>query len=202
VTRFQRWFLYGSTVAATVSGVAYFWMNRFLEPADPWAAVNHPLEPWALKAHILTAPLMLFAVGLVTTQHIVRNLRSSLPTGRRSGLMTAMVFGPLVLTGYLIQTITAPVVANVLGWIHLSLGVTCAAALALHSPLLRGRRLQAQSSSPRRSISGHLGCAHAGIHTVRNAGRRPTRRRVGDVGGDLGQAEGGPPGAVTKAMHL
>ena len=54
MTRFQRWFLYGSTIATAVSGITYFAMKHFLEPSDPWAVINHPLEPWALKAHILS----------------------------------------------------------------------------------------------------------------------------------------------------
>jgi len=147
VTRFERWFLYGSTIAAPVSGVVYFWMKRFVEPADPWAVVNHPLEPWALKAHVLTAPLMLFAVGLITTQHIVRSLRSSLPTGRRSGVIATLAFGPLVLTGYLIQTVTNPAALAVLVWTHLALGATCAAALVTHRHMLRGRRLKRRPGS-------------------------------------------------------
>lgn len=140
MTRFQRWLLYASTIAATVSGVTYFWLRRFVEPADSWAVVNHPLEPWALKVHVLTAPLMLFAVGLITTQHIWRSLRSSLPTGRRSGVIGAALFGPLVLSGYLIQTVTDALVLEALGWTHLVLGLVCAGAILIHRRVVRGGR--------------------------------------------------------------
>ena len=92
MTRFHRWFLYGSTIATAASGITYFVMKRFFESSDPWAVINHPLEPWALKLHILSAPLMLFAVGLISTQHIWRSLRSSLPTGRHSGRIASYVF--------------------------------------------------------------------------------------------------------------
>jgi hypothetical protein len=139
VTRFQRWFLYMSTAAAAVSGVGYFYMKRFMTPADPWAVINHPLEPWFLKAHILTVPLMLFAVGLITTQHIWRSLKSSLPTGRRTGLAVALAFGPLVVSGYLIQTVTRQLLLDILGWTHLALGVLCALAIFEHRRLARGR---------------------------------------------------------------
>jgi len=148
VTRFQRWFLYWSSAAAFVSGVAYFWMKHFLDPAEPWAVINHPLQPWALKAHILTAPLMLFAVGMITTRHIWRSLRSKLPTGRRTGVVAAFSFGPLVLTGYLMQTATATMVADLLGWTHLALGIGCTAAIALHPLFVRGRRRRRPGSLP------------------------------------------------------
>lgn len=149
MTRFQRWLLYASTIAATASGVTYFCLRRFVEPADPWAVVNHPLEPWALKAHVLTAPLMLFAVGMITTQHIWRSLRSSLPTGRRSGVIGAAVFGPLVLSGYLIQTATNELLLEILGWTHLLLGLVCSAAILIHRRMVRGgRRRPAAGSLP------------------------------------------------------
>ena len=142
MTTFQRRFLYLSTITATISGVLYIGIRTFLEPADPWAIVNHPLEPWALKAHILTAPLMLFSVGLITAQHIIRSLKSSLPTGRQSGVIMTVIFGPLALTGYLLQTVISPLVTAVLSWAHLILGIICALALAIHWRVLQGRRLR------------------------------------------------------------
>lgn len=142
VTRFHRRFLYLTTLLAMVSGVAYFCMKRFLTPADPWAAINHPLEPWMLKIHILSAPLMLFAVGLITTQHIWRSLRSKLPTGRASGLVFTVAFVPLALGGYSIQIVTQPLALEVLAWSHLALGLACTVALVLHRRVLRPRRLR------------------------------------------------------------
>lgn len=140
MTRFQRWLLYASTAVATVSGVVYFVMKRFMTPADPWAVINHPLEPWMLKLHILSAPVMLFAVGLITAQHIWRSLKSSLPTGRVTGVTAALVFGPLVVSGYLIQTFSTPLWLDVLGWTHLALGLVCAAAVFGHRLAVRGRK--------------------------------------------------------------
>ena len=127
MTTFQRQFVYISTIAAFISGVLYIGLRTFAEPEDPWAIVNHPLEPWALKAHILTAPIMLFAVGLITAQHIIRSLRSSLPNGRQSGLL---------------QTVISPLVTSILSWTHLGLGLICAVALAIHWRVLQGRRLK------------------------------------------------------------
>ena len=142
MTTFQRQFVYISTIAALISGVLYIGLRTFAEPEDPWAIVNHPLEPWALKAHILTAPIMLFAVGLITAQHIIRSLRSSLPNGRQSGLIMTVLFGPLALTGYLLQTVISPLVTSILSWTHLGLGLICAVALVIHWRVLQGRRLK------------------------------------------------------------
>jgi len=155
MTRFQRWLLYGSTIATAASGITYFAMKHFLEPSDPWAVINHPLEPWALKAHILIAPLMLFAVGLITTQHIWRSLKSSLPTGRHSGRTAAYVFGPLVFSGYLIQSLTSPLTLEVLAWAHLVLGIVGAGAIGVHRSTLRGRRKQRKGALPVLQLPTH-----------------------------------------------
>ena len=170
MTRFQRWFLYSSTAAAATSGVLYFCMKRFLEPVDPWAVINHPLEPWALKVHILSAPVMLFAVGLITSNHIWRSLKSKLPTGRRSGIAATVAFVPLALGGYLIQIVTAPVALEVLSWTHVVLGLTCAWALAAHRRVLRPRRLKRRpgalrvlSAIPAESRSEHPDGRFSGV---------------------------------------
>ena len=148
MTRFHRWFLYSSTIATAASGITYFVMKHFLESSDPWAVINHPLEPWALKLHILSAPLMLFAVGLITTQHVWRSLRSKLPTGRHSGRVATYVFAPLVLSGYLIQAVTSPLTLEVLAWTHLALGVLAAGAIAVHRVALHSRRKQRKEALP------------------------------------------------------
>ena len=142
MTTFQRQFLYISTIAATISGVLYIGIRTFVEPAEPWAMVNHPLEPWALKAHILTAPLMLFSVGLITAKHIIRSLKSNLPTGRQSGMIITVLFGPLALTGYVLQTVISPLVTSILSWVHLVLGLICAVALAMHWRVFQDRQLK------------------------------------------------------------
>lgn len=46
--------------------MVYWWMKNRMEPLDAWAAINHPLQPWMLKAHILVAPLMVFAPLIVS----------------------------------------------------------------------------------------------------------------------------------------
>ena len=140
MTRFQRILFWVSTAATTVSGLVYFWMKYFLVASDPWAVANHPLQPLMLKLHILAAPVMLFAVGLIWTDHIWRHIRSGLPRGRRTGVLSAAVFGPLVLSGYLIQAVTAASLLAVVTWGHIGLGVACGAGVVLHQQAVRRRR--------------------------------------------------------------
>lgn len=106
MTRFEKWMLWSSTALVAVTGGIYAWMKYLLTTADPYAVVNHPWQPLVLKLHILTAPLLVFAVGIVFTRHIWKQWRLGLRRGRQSGLGTLLTFVPMVMSGYLIQTLT------------------------------------------------------------------------------------------------
>jgi hypothetical protein len=45
-------------------------MQHLMEPVNEWAVINHPLQPLVLKLHILVAPVMVFAVGMVAVNHM------------------------------------------------------------------------------------------------------------------------------------
>jgi len=120
-----------------LSGVVYIYMKRFMETDDPWAVINHPLEPWLLKLHVLSAPAMLFAFGLIATNHIWRSLKSNIPTGRKSGVLATYTFFPLVLTGYLIQVVIDELSLEILSWSHLGLGILCTWAVLAHRYVLK-----------------------------------------------------------------
>lgn len=145
---FRRRALWLSTLGTAITGLIYFGMRQFLEPVNEWAVIHHPLEPWVLKAHILVAPVMVFSVGMVAWDHIWGHLRSGLPTGRKGGIVVTAVFGPLVLTGYLIQAVTHPGVLAGLSWSHLGLGIICFAFLASHRRVLRKRRILRSTRLP------------------------------------------------------
>jgi hypothetical protein len=132
VNRFQRRLLWWSSGLTALTGGVYAWMQHLLEPVNEWAVINHPLQPLVLKLHILVAPVMVFAVGMVAVNHIWALHRSGLPRGRATGIWTAAVFGPLVLSGYLIQAVTWATLLGILAWTHLVLGVLAGGALLGH----------------------------------------------------------------------
>jgi hypothetical protein len=132
VTRFERWAVWSTSVATFVTGVIYLWMKYLMVSDDPLAVVNHPWQPAVLKLHILVAPLLVFSIGLVTLRHVWRHFRSKTPEGRRSGLLTVVVLGPMIVSGYLIQTLTEE------GWLramaigHIVLGLVYGVGLLAH----------------------------------------------------------------------
>lgn len=132
MSRFEKWFVFLTSALIALTGAGYYWTKYLVESSDPWAAVNHPLEPWFLRTHILVAPLLVFALGLITTRHIWRHLRNGLRGGRRSGIVTALVVVPMVVTGYLLQVITHEGWLMLLGYGHLGFGAIYAVGAVLH----------------------------------------------------------------------
>jgi hypothetical protein len=135
--RFPKGLLMASSGATGVTGVAYFGLDRFYVPVDPFA-IGHPLEPWLLKAHILAAPVLVFAIGFITLDHIWKNYRCLVPAGRRSGIVAMWTIGPMVMSGYLIQAVTSVGWLEALGWLHLVSGLAYLVSLLLHQRLFRG----------------------------------------------------------------
>jgi hypothetical protein len=115
-----------------LSGIAYGVMKYFLAGADPDSRVGHPWQQPMLKVHVLTAPLLIFALGLVFSVHALQRLKSGEDTGRWSGVGLLALASPLVLTGPLIQILTGDAARQWTGWIHAVLGVAYVLAYAAH----------------------------------------------------------------------
>ncbi len=132
MTRFERWAVWSTSVATFVTGVIYLWMKYLLVSDDPLAVANHPWQPAVLKAHILVAPLLVFSIGLVALRHVWRHFRSKTRDGRRSGLLTLVVLGPMIVSGYLIQTMTEEGWLKAMAVAHIGLGLMYGLALLAH----------------------------------------------------------------------
>jgi hypothetical protein len=129
---FERWLLWGSTALVGLSGFAFLWLKYFVVPEDPYAVVNHPWQPFFLKLHILSAPLLVFAVGVVFLRHIWRQFRSGRPGGRRTGLTVVLVMLPMVATGYLLQTVASRDALRWLAWAHIATSTAYVLAIGGH----------------------------------------------------------------------
>jgi hypothetical protein len=142
MTRFEKWSVLASTLLVAVTGVIYFWMKYAMTPLDEFAVINHPLQPWTLKAHILFAPLLVFAVGLIAIRHVWRHYQTGTQKGRVSGLSAGLSLIPMVLTGYLIQSVTAPLTLTIVTWLHIASSTLFSVAVLLHAYLFVNRVTQ------------------------------------------------------------
>jgi hypothetical protein len=119
-------------VAATGAGLGVL---KYLVPPDPeaFSVVGHPWQPAFLDAHVLAAPLMLLAVGMLLRGHELRRLRlRTFRESRRSGLAVVVLLGPLVASGYLLQVVTSEAIRGVLVVTHVVTGTLYATVHLAH----------------------------------------------------------------------
>ena len=98
----KRWAVVLNHLACALvglSGVAYGVMKYFLTGSDPDSRVGHPWQQPMLKAHVLAAPFLVFALGLVLQRPRARRLKGGADPGRTSGSGLLGLAAPLILTG-------------------------------------------------------------------------------------------------------
>lgn len=167
MTRFERWMLWVPGVIVTVTGIGFGWIKYFVEPSDPYAVVRHPLEPWLLKIHIVAAPFLVFGFGLVFMQHILRQWRSGRPSGRRSGLATALTVIPMILSGYLIQTVTGRTLVIALVVVHIVTGLAYFGMFSAHQVFMSRRERRRRDDALRRATLAPAETAETGHAAAR-----------------------------------
>jgi hypothetical protein len=140
MTRAEAWSLHAGTLLVGVSGLVYGWMRYFARPADEFAVVNHPLQPAVQETHVLAAPLLVFAVGLVWTEHVWRRLAAGHRERRKSGLVLAAALLPMVASGYLLQIAEGELARRAWISVHVASSVLWLATYALHQFQPRGGR--------------------------------------------------------------
>jgi hypothetical protein len=141
----HRWLLLWSSILTGGTGLIYWWMKHMMDPVSEWAVINHPLQPWVLKTHILVSPILVFSLGLIASDHILAQLKTSNRSGQGSGLLAVFLLAPMGFSGYLIQAVTHPDWLSVLAWTHLATGCLYLAGLVFHRASVRSRTV------PRRS---------------------------------------------------
>lgn len=131
MSRWHAWTFHSLSAIVSLTGVVYFWMKHLLETDDPFALVNHPLQPAMLNVHILAAPLLVFVLGLIYGSHIAAKL-SKAGENKRSGLMALFSFLPMVFSGYLLQVASTPWLRQMALVLHLVTGAVFALTYLVH----------------------------------------------------------------------
>jgi hypothetical protein len=144
MSRLEQWTVHLSTLLVGGTGLVYAWMKYLMEASDPFAVVNHPLQPTVQHLHVLTAPLLVFGVGIIWREHIWKHFRRGVRTGRSSGVSMLLTAAPMILSGYLIQTTVTE------GWrtawvvIHVAASVLWVTGYLSHSVILERLRTRAR----------------------------------------------------------
>ena len=131
MSRGQMVFLHLANLAVSGTGLIYAWMSYLLQPVDEWAVVNHPWQPLVQHLHVLSAPLLVFAIGLIWSVHALAKLRNG-RRGRASGLGLMALFLPMAASGYLLQVAVDPEWRRRWVVIHIVSSLLWVGALAVH----------------------------------------------------------------------
>jgi hypothetical protein len=141
MTRGAAWSVHAAALLVGGTGLVYGWMRYCLEPADEFALVNHPAQPLWQHAHIVLAPLLVFACGLVWGEHVWRRVRTGFREGRSTGLALFALFFPMVLSGALVQVAEEPGTRAFAVYTHAASGTLWCLVYLVHLVrFLRARR--------------------------------------------------------------
>ena len=128
----ERWSLRLGFALCGLTGVVYGWVRYLGTVKGDFGPEPSAWQPFWQHAHVLTAPVLLFALGVAVRGHVQGMLNRGVRRGRRTGLVLLGLAGPLVLGGYLVQVVTGVGVRNALGWTHAAAGALFAALYAVH----------------------------------------------------------------------
>jgi hypothetical protein len=107
MNRLDAWLLHLSTIILSITGLIYAAMHYLMKPADPFSVVNSPLEPYMLSFHIVIAPLLIFATGMILHTHILWKLSTGSQIARKTGIFLIPLFVIMASSGYLLQVFTS-----------------------------------------------------------------------------------------------
>jgi hypothetical protein len=154
MNRFEKLIVHGGTLVAGLSGIAFAIFKYLYVNTDPFTAFNHPLQPWALKVHVFSAPFLVFGVGIIFKDHVIAKWRNGAPPMvKKIGLITMAIFVPMVATGYLLQMIVDPALLFWTAWVHVGLGALFLLAYAVHLLSVAGR-IAAKNAARKRFDNG------------------------------------------------
>ncbi len=131
--RWEALTTHGSLALIALSGVVYGAMKYVLAGRDPDSPLGHPWQPDVLKVHLLAAPFVVFAIGMLFRSHALIRLRRGEREGRRSGLTLLSLAAPLILSGYVLQALTGEAARTWTGYSHTAAGIVLAVGYAVHA---------------------------------------------------------------------
>jgi hypothetical protein len=117
VSPLERWGLHLAALVTAATGLLDGLLRWFGQRAGEFGPEAHPWLATAQHLHVLTAPLLLFALGMAVRGHLQLRLKKG-PEGRRTGLGAAFLIAPMVLSGYAVQVAVDPLWRSGLAWAH------------------------------------------------------------------------------------
>lgn len=118
MNRGQIIYLHLAVLLTAITGAVFAMMKYWMKSDDPYAVANHPLQPQALSAHLVVAPLLVFGLGWVFGNHIWPKFQVGNGKNRATGVAAMLLIAPMTLSGYLIQISTSEAIRYAMSVAH------------------------------------------------------------------------------------
>jgi hypothetical protein len=142
MSRAQVVYLQICAAITALTGIVFGVMKYSMKSSDPFAVVNHPLQPYMLSAHVVIAPFLVFGFGWIFANHIWPGFTSGIARKRKSGLWSMAAIVPMVLSGYLLQVTTADATRQAMAIAHWISSALFVLAYAIHLLTKKSARYQ------------------------------------------------------------
>lgn len=139
MSRAQVVFMQLAVALTALTGAVFAWMRYGMTSDDPFAVANHPAQPFVLDAHVVVAPLLVFAFGWIFGNHIAPGFQNRNARKRPSGWWSGVMIAPMILSGYLIQVTTSEPVVRAMRIAHWVSSALFVVAYAIHLVWRRAR---------------------------------------------------------------
>ena len=134
MTDTERHLFRAALAITTATGLLYWMMKDLMRPRDEFSVLGHPWQPYVLAAHLLVAPVLVFALGLIARDHILEGIRSrGAIAGWRTGMSLLGLAAPMIVSGYALQVVTQPGARRVTALVHLLSGTLFATTFLAHA---------------------------------------------------------------------
>jgi hypothetical protein len=131
MSRGEAWLVHLANLLVGGSGLVYAFFRYAATTDDPFALV-HPLAGLWQHLHVVVAPALVFALGMIARSHAWTGIRLGVPTRRRSGALLLGLAVPMILSGYLLQTAVEPPWRRAWIALHLASSALWLAATVVH----------------------------------------------------------------------
>lgn len=146
----ERWSLHIAALLTAGTGLIHGWLRYFGQRTGEFGLEAHPLLGLLQHLHILSAPFLMLALGMVLKGHVEPLVRSGRLNRLGTGLFLLVGLAPMILGGYAVQVVVDPTWRKLWAWVHGISSLLFLGAYLLH--LARNTATQAvaetQSSQP------------------------------------------------------
>ncbi|MCC7142980.1 MAG: hypothetical protein IT349_12835 [Candidatus Eisenbacteria bacterium] len=119
LTSAERWYMHLANGLVGGSGLVYAGFRYLAKSDDPYSTL-HPAVPTTQHLHVLLAPALVFAAGLLWKTHIHPRWHAKGSPRRTSGVALVLALFPMLVSGYLLQVATDERWRTVWVAVHLS----------------------------------------------------------------------------------